>query len=202
MDGPWDPYEWILKPIVGDWAAILAMADVYTHISRALADMADNLGKAAANVPLAWTGNAGDGCRTYLSSLAAALRAAEAPLAEVHGQYTTAATAAHEFGKVITGIVDSLVEAAIAFVVAVGGATATVETILGAVVCGGIAAWEAHKFVEAAELVAKAYDITDTIMTGFSTAAETFGQINASHFAMPELPLADAASPMPHLEGR
>jgi hypothetical protein len=128
IDRAYDPYEWVLKPVVGDWAAVRGCADVLSGLADAAADMSRNVDAAAGTTRTVWIGAGGDGCVAYLSAAAAGLGRAEQPLRDVASAYVGAAEAMHQLRSALASLLNDIADAAImaaasAAVVALAGST-------------------------------------------------------------------------------
>jgi hypothetical protein len=72
-DRAYDPYEVILKPVIGDWASVRGCADVFRNLADGLGDMGTNTLWASQCTETAWTGQASSGCVAHLVSVAKGL---------------------------------------------------------------------------------------------------------------------------------
>ncbi|MGQ0775594.1 MAG: hypothetical protein ACT4NY_14440 [Pseudonocardiales bacterium] len=68
-----DPYEVILKPLIGDWVGVRACADVFRNLADAVRDMGTNALWGSLSAETVWTGQAASGCVAYLVAVSKAL---------------------------------------------------------------------------------------------------------------------------------
>lgn len=195
-DRPYDPYESLVKPFSGDWAAVRGCADTFANISAALADMAANLRYAALGIDSVWTGNAASRFQFHLTKSAAKLVAAGDPLLDLTEQYKTCSTAMFEIGKVVGSLISDIVDAALILIAEISLATATSETVVGGVIFGAAALYEGYKLWqlirEAMDLVGRA----DSLTSAFNATVGDFGLVGSTD----TLPNISAPPPLPAFE--
>ena len=200
LDRAYDPYELLLKPIIGDWAGFRGCADVFRNAAEASRQITTNLHHGRAGVPTVWTGNAADSCEFFLAEVCAVLPAAADVLDEIAAEYERAAQGAKDYSSTVGGIISNLVDAAIIFAAAVAGGAATAATGVGLVVGGGVAAYEAYTIVNLVNGMVDVYQLTNDLMSGVQASLNGFGQLNASDAFLPKPPeVADDGSTMAQL---
>lgn len=183
---PWDPYEAVLKPLTGDWNGLRGCADVFGNVAGAVEDMAANLRSAAGSVHSAWEGNAADGMIAYLLRVAAAVQEAKEPLLHLAEAYEHAADGAHELFGALGEILDNLMDTVVAFIAEASAAVATSETIIGGLLFGGAAAYDAYRMYELIKMVVESMALADAIVEAVRSAGHGFGAVDGD-IRLPEL---------------
>lgn len=200
LDRAYDPFEFVLKPVIGDWAGFRGCADVYRNTADAARSMADNLNHGRAGLSTAWVGNAADSCDFFLAEVCRVLPEAAGALDEIAAEYETAAQGAKDFSSTVGSIISNLVDAAIIFAAAVAGGAATAATGVGLLVGGGVAAYEAYTITNLINGLVDVYQLTNDLMNGVLASLNSFGQINASDKFLPKAPeVSDDGSAMEQL---
>lgn len=123
----WDPFEPIMKEIVGDWARARSLADAWHNLSYAFNDLGDNVIQGAKDLVPHWSGAAAGNALTYLERLGAGLHGRAELCRFVRDKLTEAADGAAKMYQGISSIVDSIADKAIAAAAAAGAGTATIE---------------------------------------------------------------------------
>lgn len=190
IDRPYDPYEFLLKPVTGDWGGFRGCADVFRNAAAACRGLAGNLQHGRLGMPAVWTGNAAAACDSYISEICAALGPAVETLEAIADEYETAAMGAFEFAKVIGSILSELIDSASRCVLAAGAGAMTGP--VGWAIGGSIALWEAREVAKCIELTLDIWNTAKTAVAGASERLEGFGQLNASGGILPRLPEAGA----------
>src|SRR5690606_5515988 len=147
LDRAYDPYELVLKPVVGDWAGFRRAADVYRNVAQALIFMSNNLYHARVSLPSVWRGYAADGCNVHLDRLSRGILDGYAPLHRIADEYEKAAQGQADFRVAVAQLISDLIDAAIILVVAVAAGSATSWSGVGAVAGGLVGIVEAGKIV-------------------------------------------------------
>jgi hypothetical protein len=190
LDRAYDPYEWLLKPVVGDWAAVRGCADVFTALADAAADMSRNADAAGTATTTVWTGEGAQACVDYLSSAADGLGRAQQPLREVAAVYVGAAQGMHQLRSALAALLNDIADAAImaaasAAVVALAGSTGVglpIALVVGAFTLSRIYA-VARGLLRACDRIA----LTIAALAAQASAFESFGHIGGIG-GLPALP--------------
>lgn len=190
LDRGYDPYEFLVKPVTGDWSGFRGCADVFRGAADAARDVADNLYHGRLGVTFGWEGKAADSCESYFELVAMALAPAADVLDKIGDEYEKAAKGAFDFSSVVGSLLSDLIDAAIICAAAASAGAATGP--FGWVVGGGIAAFEAVYIVETLGKIADAWTQANDIITGFAAGENSFGQLWASDKMLPKLPEAGA----------
>ncbi|MEO3770562.1 hypothetical protein [Micromonospora sp. B9E7] len=174
-DRAYDPYESLVKPIAGDWAAVRGCADVFDSLAAALAGMADNVRWGALGTEQHWQGKAATAFQAHLVDSARKLDTAGGPLLALGVEYRKTAEAMFEIGKVLGSLLSDLADAAMIFTVTASTAVATSETVIGGIAFGAAALYEGYKMwdilKEALDLVGRA----DSLTSAFTATVGNFG---------------------------
>ncbi|WP_026931269.1 hypothetical protein [Glycomyces tenuis] len=202
LDRSYDPYEFLLKPVTGDWAGFRACADVYRNTANACRSIEFNINHGRIGLPSAWSGRAADSCEHFLAAVCAALPGAADVLDDIAEEYEDAAKGALEFSSVVGSLISSLVDAAVICAAALGGGAASASTIIGPIIGGGVALYEGKKIADMINSLVDVYNTTKDIMAAVEAGMNSFGQLQASDKSLPKAPEAgDADSSMGQLPG-
>ncbi|MFS8522354.1 MAG: hypothetical protein FWJ87_13455 [Micromonosporaceae bacterium] len=109
LDRAYDPYELVLKPVVGDRAGFRRAADVYRNVAQALIFMSNNLYHARVSLPSVWRGNAADGCNVHLDRLSKGILDGYAPLHRIADEYEKAAQGRADFRVTVAQLISDLI---------------------------------------------------------------------------------------------
>lgn len=190
IDRAYDPYEWVLKPVVGDWAAVRGCADVLSGLADAAADMSRNVDGASSATRTVWTGAGADACISYLSRAADGLGRAEQPLRDVASAYVGAAEAMHELRSALASLLNDVADAAImaaasATVVALAGSTGVGLPI--ALVIGAFTLTRVHRVVRGLLAMCDRVALANAAIAAEAAAMGAFGRLDGG-ITLPTLP--------------
>ena len=192
---PWDPYEMILKPITGDWNGMRGCKDVFDNVADALGDLTMNLGAAVESSGSVWLGEAADHLCEHLKEIGDALTEAQEPVRKLAESYETAAEGAHALFGALADVLNDLIDDVIEFIAEASAAAATSETVVGGIVFGGMAAFDAYeifdKITELIDLMSKVQALVEV----YNSQQANFGVVGAAD--LPKLP-----GTLPQLPGR
>ncbi|HEY8474107.1 MAG TPA: hypothetical protein VIL37_15930 [Natronosporangium sp.] len=191
LERAYDPYELVLKPVVGDWAGFRRCADVFRNIADALIDMCSNLYHAQLCMSTAWRGNAADACNVHLGRLHDGIADAYQPLRAIADEYEQAANGQAEFRTTVATLISDLIDAAIVLAIAIAGGSATSWTGIGAVIGGIVGLAEAYTIIRIIRTIVDLHVRIDAVIAAVKGSMNDFGQLQASDFYLPKLPLVD-----------
>lgn len=191
LDRSYDPYDLVLKPVVGDWAGFRGTADVMRHLADAIVAMSANLLHAQASLPSCWRGNAADGCSVHIQRLRGALGETYAPLHGIADRYEEAAQGQADFRAAVAQLLGDLIDAAAILVLAIAGGAAFAWTGIGGVIGGLIGIGEAYIVVNCINNIIGWYNRVNAIIQTVQSAMNGFGQLYASDYFLPRLPALD-----------
>lgn len=189
-DRAYDPFEVILKPLVGDWAGMRACADVFRNVGAATADMTTNTRWSAQGIGEVWQGNAADSCQAHLYVLAKALDSAKKPLDAIAQEYEGAAVGAQEFSSSIGVILSDISDAAIAAAASAAVAGLAGSTGVGLPIALIIGAFTLTRIYKVVRGIMRILDLIARIRAAidlFESAAGDFGKVDANS-PLPKLP--------------
>ena len=174
-DRAYDPVAELVEPMSGDFAGLRGCADVFERLAGASAGMSSNVQWGAVCLDRVWTGSAADSCEDVLVRLDAALAEAQEPLRVVAEEYRRAAETVYEVNTLMGEVVNALIDRALIAFLALDGAAASSETVIGPVVLGAVAGYEISKVwdlfrhaMELVDLARVAMAALDTFLQGFS----------------------------------
>jgi hypothetical protein len=200
LDRAYDPYEFALKPVVGDWAGFRACADVFRNLAVALAVASGNVHRAQVVLPEVWRGRAADSCNVHLGRVRRVLAEAGPALHALADRYQEAADGQAAFRRVVTQAIDELIDAAILLMIAVVAGAVTVKTVVGPVVAGLVGIQAGATVVTCVRLIERCYVAADAAMAGVEAGLHAFGQLRAPCYRLPTLPeISGGHSTLPHL---
>ena len=195
LDRGYDPYEFLLKPVTGDWSGFRGCADVFRGAADAARAVSGNLYHGRLGLAPSWEGKAADSCESFFELVAMAVGPAADVLDRIGDEYERAAQGAFDFASVVGSLLSDLIDAAIILAAAAsaGAATGPVGWLVG----GSIAAWEAAQIVACIQKLADAWTVANDIITTFKSGENSFGRLWASDKMLPALPESGAeGSPM------
>lgn len=189
-DRPYDPFEVVLKPLIGDWAGMRACADVFENLGNALQAMGDNIQHAAEGTSEVWEGNAGSNAQAYLYNLSKPPRNCQQPLLDLAKEYKEAAQGAYDFSRTIGVLISDIADAAIA-----AAASAAITALAGstgvglpiALVVGAFTVSRIYKVVKAIRDVIDILVRLEALLNSVKATAGDFGLIESGG-TLPTLP--------------
>ena len=161
-DRPVDILEELVRPVVGDWPALHACADVFRNIGAACADMGENLATNQLAIHWTWSGNAADACREHLAGVELSLQATDARLRQIAAAYDRVASDVGALSQKLGDALGHLADLAAIALVEAEAAAITAPTGVGPLIFGSAAAADFYKFYKAMMLgfeIGKAIDI-------------------------------------------
>ena len=189
-DRAYDPYEVILKPVIGDWASVRGCADVFRNLADGLGDMGTNTLWASQCTETAWTGQASSGCVAHLVSVAKGLSQAQQPLRDIAREYQGAADSMNELRNTIAALLNDIADAAIMAAASAGVAGLAGSTGVGlpiALIIGAFTLTRIYKVVNAIFTVIDLYARYDAATYAVKSAQDSFGKIDSGS-PLPTLP--------------
>ncbi|WP_100443976.1 hypothetical protein [Glycomyces xiaoerkulensis] len=190
LDRAYDPYEFFLKPVTGDWAGFRGCADVYRNTAQACRNISGNLSHGRLGIPTVWSGNAADSCDSFIAEVCAALAPAAETLEAIADEYVNAAEGAFEFASAVGSILNEMVDSAAKCLLAAGAGASTGP--VGWLVGGGIAVIEGRQLVKCIQAAVDVWNTTNAVMSTVRSGLEDFGRVDAAGNLMPQLPEAGA----------
>jgi hypothetical protein len=190
----WDPYEAILKPVTGDWKGLRACADVFDHVADAIGDVAEDLSSGADALPPVWTGNAADGVNDFFRRVVTELYGAVQPLKDTGTAYQNAAEGAFQTFHALGGVIDDLIDEAIAFVLIGEAAEATSEFGVGLVLGAADVVYEMYKLDRLVKHGIDLYNAVVAMMHAFN-AARAGGPLVGASLTLPTVDEAQLRLP-------
>lgn len=191
LDRAYDPYELVLKPVVGDWAGFRRSADVYRYVAEALVAMCSNLCHAQVGLAAVWRGNAADACNVHIGRLSSGIGESHGPLNGIADEYEKAAQGQADFRHTVAQLISDLIDAAIVLGIAIAGGAATSWTGVGAVIGGLIGIAEGYAIVNIINQILGLRGRIDAAISAVKGAMNNFGQLQASEYYLPRLPQVD-----------
>lgn len=140
-----NPGEEAARWVAGDWESVATVASALQqlgeyaiHLGRALDDGADDM-------MVGWHGNAAVSADTYFDQLATAIDAIGPNLTGVASEYRTVAAGMQEMAGAVASLLEQLLDKLIGMGIKALAATALSETVIGGVVFGAWAAYDAYR---------------------------------------------------------
>lgn len=187
--------------MVGDWASMRACTDIFNNLAEFVTDLESNVMLLVHSIPHAWEGNAAEACMRYLELVCEDLRETPETFRELAEQYRAAAEACSDFRGVVATVISDVIEACIVLVAAVAAGAAATPTVVGPIIGGAVAVYEAYRIYEAVVMFEDLRQRTDAVMNAASSDVGAL-IISASEFQLPRLEAAGGdTSPMRHLPG-
>ena len=188
-DRPVDVFAELVRPVMGDWPALLRFADVVTNVGRACSMINQNLVENEINVREVWKGEASDACQAHVRLFGRSHLETQQWVDQIAGCYRQAGTGVCALNQKLGDALVRLTDLALAALAAAEAAEASVVTVIGPVVFGGGAAYEFYQFWQALQTGRELAEATDLLVHGF--AEQLFHLASLSHdSARPSLPPA------------
>ena len=197
-DRAYDPYEVILKPLIGDWAGVRACADVFRNLADAVGDMGANTLWGSQSAETAWTGQAASGCVAHLVAVSKSLFTAQSPLRDIAQEYESAADSMNEFRSTIAALLNDIADAAIMAAASAGIAGLAGSTGVGlpiALIIGVFTLTRIYKVVHGVFTIIDTIARLDALASATRSAQDSFGKIDSGS-PLPTLP--DSVPPLPN----
>ena len=112
LDRPYDPFEMLVEPFVGDWAGLLRCAEVFGNVSIMADAESGAVLDAKTSVPLVWTGNVAGMAVLNLESFALTLSKAPTALDALATAYREVAYGVQDNANLIEMVITSLIDQA------------------------------------------------------------------------------------------
>lgn len=189
-DRAYDPFEVVLKPLIGDWAGMRACGDAFENLGNALQAMGDNVQHAAEGTVDVWEGNAASHAEAYLYNLSKPPRKCQQPLVDLAKEYKEAAKGAYDFSRTIGVLIADIADAAIAAAASAGVAALAGSTGVGlpiALIVGAFTLSRIYKVVKAIRDVIDILVRLEGVLNAVNATAGDFGLIESGG-ALPALP--------------
>lgn len=189
-DRAYDPYEVILKPLIGDWARVRACADAFRNLADAVSDMGMNALWGSQSAETVWTGQAASGCVAHLVAVSKALITAQSPLRNIAQEYESAANSMNEFRNTIAALLNDIADAAIMAAASAGVAGLAGSTGVGlpiALIIGAFTLTRIYKVVHGIYTIIDTIARLDALAYATSSAQNSFGQLDSGS-PLPTLP--------------
>ncbi len=113
LDRAYDPFDFIVCPVVGDWAGLMRCAEVFDHVADLLRDEAGAVRGVDGMVAEVWTGHAAAMCRANLGDFRVTLASGEAPLRSAAAAYRAIAQGVHDNAELMATVVTEIADFAI-----------------------------------------------------------------------------------------
>jgi len=189
-DRAYDPYEVILKPLIGDWAGVRGCADVFRNLADATSDMGMNLLWGSQSAETAWTGQAAAGCVAHLVAGTKGLVNAQQPLRGIAQEYEGLANSMNEFRNTIAQLLNDIADAAVMAAASAGVAGLAGSTGVGlpiALIIGAFTLTRIYKVVPGMYTIIDTIARLDALAYATSSAQNSFGKIDSGS-PLPTLP--------------
>ncbi|GLY93923.1 hypothetical protein [Actinoplanes sp. NBRC 103695] len=163
-----DPFVIWLAWSSGEWNEYSEAAVVWGFLGDWCDAMAQNLERAAGDIPSVWTGQAAEACQEYLVTLAKAIRDVQDTMTQYQKQYAEASKAARDLFEAASGPVGLLLDKLLYISIALAGGTATIPTVIGPVLGYGAAAYFAYEAIEIYNRISSVYGNAKSAFYGIS----------------------------------
>lgn len=187
----WDPFEWPIRAITGNWAAYHTCSVVWYQVAAAAHDMSVDLHRAAVDLKVVWRGNAADGAQEFLLEFATAVESVSSACSFYGSRYSDASEAARQTFEAISDPANDLVDAVLLAVAEIFAGTASFETGIGPIIGYSAAAIEIGYVIMLYNTIAQALNTLLNTVSGIAGAMDVF--LAERKTSMPDLP--DAATP-------
>ncbi len=163
-DRPIDIFAEIVKPVVGNWPAMLQLADVFTNIGRACAAVNQNFAENQINVRAVWQGQASEAFQEHLRLFGLSHVGTQEWLNQVADCYQRIGHSVCALTGKLADVLTRAIDMAVAALVAAQAAEATAPTIIGPAVFGSAALYEFYQFWQAIQTGRELAEATDLVV--------------------------------------
>lgn len=141
-----DPFEWFLARISGNWQGLWECGVTWSQASAATAAVSRNIRTAAHDLPTAWEGNAADACQMYLYQLSAAVSQLSGYYDAFADKYLEAARIAWTGFELLGSLAHTLLDTVIQIAVVIGADALSLGSLSQvAVAAVGLLVWNAMR---------------------------------------------------------
>ncbi|GAA1827246.1 hypothetical protein GCM10009682_53230 [Luedemannella flava] len=166
-DRPIDIFAEIVQPVVGNWPAMLQLADVFTNIGRACAGVNQNFAENQINIRAVWQGRASDAFQEHLRLFGLTHVGTQEWLNQIADCYRRIGVTVNELVGKLADVLVRIVDMAVAALIAAQAAEATAPTIVGPAVFGSAALYEFYQFWQALQTGLELGEATDLLVKGY-----------------------------------
>ncbi|GAA4862779.1 hypothetical protein [Saccharopolyspora cebuensis] len=171
LSDPVDLYEYLLKPVFGNWVGLRQCAEVYDILSKQYEEYSAKIAEGVAELDSIWTGAAADGAKAWMVRLSHYCTDVAADLSDISKEYKDGSKHCYDLAQAVGPPAIQAVEHAVLTSLAAGYAAGTTATIVGApagAVLGAAAVAEAVLF-------GKAFATAISAVGNLKTAVDAFG---------------------------
>lgn len=174
-----NPAEWVAEWFVGDWQGMAVGASALEQLAEYCQAMGHDVFAAKDDMMELWEGHAASQANAYFEKLATAIDALQEPLNGLAKEYQTLAAGIMEAASAVAGIMEMLLDRLIEMGMKALAATALSETVIGGVIFGGWAAYDAYKATKLWMQAVEWHGRAVTMANGF--VGLTAGYLGALH---------------------
>jgi uncharacterized protein YukE len=136
-----NPMDWVTEHFAGDWEAMSTAATALEHLAVFHERYAAEIASARGTFEAGWTGNAADAASAYFGRLESAVAAQADPLRHIADEVDSVAQGMKSTQDLLVGLLQALVDWAIAAAVTAAAAAASSWTVVGGIIGGGATAY-------------------------------------------------------------
>ena len=136
-----NPLDWVTEHFAGDWEKMSTAATALEHLAEFQRLYAQEIETARATFDAGWDGEAAVAARTYFDDLAEDVAAQSEPLTDIAREVDAVAQGMKSFQDMLVGLIQTLLDYAIAAAASAAAAAASSWTIVGGLLGGGATAY-------------------------------------------------------------
>jgi hypothetical protein len=140
-----NPAEQVGEWVAGDWHGMAVGSTALNQLGEYCQALGKDIYQAKNDMLELWDGHAASQANVYFEKLATAIDQLQSPLRGLATEYQTLAAGMLEFASAIASIMEMLLDKLIEMGMKALAATALSETVIGGVIFGGWAAYDAYK---------------------------------------------------------
>lgn len=152
----WNPINEVAKVFTGDWDDMERVAGACEVLGNYFGALTSAAKTEAGNCMQSWTGEAADAASAWFKKFADFGSEVEGKFDELRGHYVDVSLTMASYGNLLAGLLAQIMDALIYAALLAAAAVVTVETIIGTIVFGALAIFEATKV---ANLITEAYGV-------------------------------------------
>ncbi len=168
----------VVEPFSGDWEKVSTYGSSLANMSQCLRGIAGNVRVTTTDLDFHWNGNAADAAHLYFTATSRSLTMHADALDRAAKQYQALALDVWHFHEALKGLLQSIVDQGLLFLIYAAAGTALCETVIGAVAGYALAAAELAKLLTTINKAARIVQMANmAFQTGFSTLAGILKEI-------------------------
>lgn len=166
----WNPWDEVARVFTGDWDRSSEIASALAHLSSYSANLGQGAGAAAQACLVTWNGEAADAAAEWFNHFLKVGHELEKDFRDLSTHYGALAQSMASLGELAAGLTAQIMDALIYAALCAAAGTATSETVVGGIVFGALAVYEALKAASMIKLLYKTIQDAANYLNAFVAA--------------------------------